>query len=271
MLAKLLQTTLRLFRIAVNHAFDDRSLEDKVRDVLCRTVVQLARDAQALLLLRLDDLRADELALLRLLDLPDDAVDLIAQIAQDRADADRQMLRRLQDLLQTVQAKLQGVALRTQLTLLFARHAQLDLDVLDRLVMLAYALLRIIAEVTARLGELLFLSLLDFRKLIDLLDRLAREFAQILKRAPARLDLAARRLIDAKDLRLIRLDRADRTLQNIIQRLGAELVDLSARKLRSALLLLHKNRRPLFPLKIFISLYTRRGLMFKEFDANISA
>ena len=181
------------------------------------------------------------------------------------------MLRRLQDLLQTVQAKLQGVALRTKLVLLLPCHAQLDLNVLDRLVMLAYALLRIIAEVTARLGELLFLSLLDFRKLIDLLDRLAREFAQILKRAPARLDLAARRLVDIEDLRLIRLDRADRTLENIIQRLGAELVDLSARKLRSALLLLHKHRRPLFPLKIFISLYNRRGLIFKEFDANINA
>ena len=181
------------------------------------------------------------------------------------------MLRRPQDLLQTVQAKLQGVALRTQLTLLFARHAQLDLDVLDRLVMLAYALLRIIAEVAARLRELPLLPLLDFRKLVDLLDRLAREFAQILKRAPARLDLAARRLVDIEDLRLIRLDRADRTLENIIQRLGAELVDLSARKLRSALLLLHKHRRPLFPLKIFISLYNRRGLIFKEFDANINA
>ena len=152
MLAKLLQTALRLLGIAVDHALDDRRLKDEVRDVLRRPVVQLARNAQTLFLLRLDDLRTDELALLRLLDLPDDAVDLIAQIAQDRADADRQMLRRPQDLLQTVQAKLQGVALRTKLALLLPRHAQLDLNVLDRLVMLAYALLRIIAEVAARLG-----------------------------------------------------------------------------------------------------------------------
>ena len=247
MLAKLLQAALRLLGIAVDHALDDRRLKDEIRDVLRRAVVQLTRDAQALLLLRLDDLRTDELALLCFLDLPDDAVDLIAQIAQDRADADRQMLRRPQDLLQTVQAKLQGVALRTKLVLLLPCHAQLDLNVLDRLVMLAYALLGIIVEIAARLGELLLLSLLDCRKLIDLLDRLAREFAQILKRAPARLDLAARRLVDIEDLRLIRLDRADRTLENIIQRLGAELVDLSARKLRSALPLLHKHRRPLFP------------------------
>ena len=246
MIAKLLQSALRLLRVAVDQPLDDRSLEDEVRDVLRRPVVQLARNAQTLFLLRLDDLRADELALLRLLDLPDDAVDLIAQIAQDRADADRQMLRRLQDILQAVQAKLQGVSLRTKLALLLPRHAKLDLDILDRLVMLAQALLRIIAEIAARLRKLLFLSLLDFGKLVDLLDRLARKLAQILQRAPARLDLAARCLIDVKNLRLIHFDRVDRALQDIVQRLGTEIFDRAARKSRHVLLLSHNIVAPFF-------------------------
>ena len=120
------------------------------------------------------------------------------------------MLRRLQNILQTVQAKLQSIALRTQLPLLLPRRAEFNLDALDRLVILAYALLGIIAEVAARLSELPLLPLLDLRKLIDLLDRLPREFTQILKRAAARLDLAARRLIDVKDLCLIHLDGTDR-------------------------------------------------------------
>ena len=41
MLAKLLQTTLRLLGIAVDHALDDRRLKDEIRDVLRRAVVQL--------------------------------------------------------------------------------------------------------------------------------------------------------------------------------------------------------------------------------------
>ena len=144
------------------------------------------------------------------------------------------MLGCAQDFLEPVQTKLQSVPLGTQLVFLLARHAELDLDVLDRFVMAANDLLGIIRKIATCLGKFPFLLLLPLGKLVNLLDGLAREFAQILERLAARLNLGACSFVNIKNLRLVRLNRTDRILQDTVKRLGAEAFHGAAGKLQCA-------------------------------------
>ena len=179
--------------------------------------MNLTGNAIALFLRRLDDACADKFVLLHRLDLPEHTAHLRAEIAQNRADGERHMLRAHNHIIEVAQTDLELVALRTHHLLFFALNRKVDLDDRHRLIGLADLILRVLRKIPTHLREPLLRLLLLSGKRIHALDLLRDALLQLRQTLARIIHLAARILVDVKDLRLIVLDRIDRIRQQSAQ------------------------------------------------------
>ena len=215
--AQLFECFLRLRHVLIHQALDNGRREQAVREILCRAVVDLARDAVALLLGCLDDACTDKFVLLHCLDLPQDTADLRTEIADDRADGECHVLCPCHDLQQVTQADLELVALDAEGLLLLALDRKVDLDDGDCLVGLADLVLRVLRELLTDLCEPQPRAPLILGQPVHAVDGLTDPLLQLCEAAACLLHLGPHILIDVKDLRFIIFNGIDRIGQQSAQ------------------------------------------------------
>ena len=209
LLPQLLQCPLGLVRVIIHQLFRNGSLQNKIGQILRRTIVHFPGNAVPFLFLSLDDTRPDKLLFLHGLYLPDNTVYLRAEIGQHRPHGQRQMLCLRQHGLQAPEAQLHLIALGTEIGFLFPFHPERNLHVFYSLIGFPYLFLGVLLKVAADLHQILLFLLFLFGQLVHPFNGNADLLLQLFQQFAAAFNFSAGSFINLKDLGLVIFNCAD--------------------------------------------------------------